>query len=192
MVSDLDFHFFTLHYKKAFEELKATFYSNIPITTPTGRHVYIGGWIIPLMEENEFNGMICTIRDTTRSHTLSDILTQTIDTCQHGVGIIQQTTSGEVPAEYFSNNKFLAIFDLEDLAPTSSTVPFIELLEILKTKIKNVDEWTRHIQDAFEGKVQNTDFILHLKNGKSYRWKGSPLRDNDDRPLGRMIMIDDA
>ena len=192
IIPGLDLHFFIRQYTIAFESLKATYYSNIPVTTPSGRAIYIGGWMIPLLEENSFNGMICTLRDQTRSHTLHDILTQAIDTCDHGVGIIQQATPSDIPSDYLSNKLFLQIFDLEDLKPTAATVPFPELVEIMKTKMKNGDEWEKFLHDVFEQNLNDTHFIIHLKNGKSYRWRGNPLTDDDNRHLGRMISIEDA
>ena len=192
VIPGLELHFFTRQYTNAFEALKATYYSNIPVTTPSGRTVYIGGWMIPLFEENKFNGMICTVRDNTRSHILSDILSQTIETCQHGVVIIKQTNPSETPSEYYSNNKFLKIFDLEDLEPSSATVPFLELIQIMKTKMVNGNEWEKFINETFNGNISHTNFTIHLKNGMSYQWKGDPLADTDKRYLGRMITIEEA
>lgn len=191
IIPGLDLHFFIKQYTIAFEALKATYYSNIPVTTPSGRTVYIGGWMIPLIEENNFNGMICTLRDQTKSRTLRDILTQTIDTCPYGVGIIQQSTPAEIPSEYLSNKLFLEIFDLEDLRPTAATVPFPELVEIMKTKMKNGDEWENYMHEVFQTNPSDSSFIIHLKNGKSYQWKGAPLTDDENRYLGRMINIEE-
>lgn len=52
-------------YIKAKETLQPIEYSAIHVVTPAGRETIQSGWVIPLVLNNEFNGIICTVEDIT-------------------------------------------------------------------------------------------------------------------------------
>ncbi len=56
-------------YKKARELLAPIFYEKVPARHPDKRVLYHSGWVIPLMKDNAFNGMICTLRDSSPART---------------------------------------------------------------------------------------------------------------------------
>ncbi len=56
---------FNHYYLTAKTSLKPVQYENIPVTTPVGRQSYQSGWLIPLITEGRFNGIICTVVDMT-------------------------------------------------------------------------------------------------------------------------------
>ncbi|MCP4111156.1 MAG: PAS domain S-box protein [Desulfobacteraceae bacterium] len=57
--------YFRQYYMKAQETLTPVHYDKVHVITPSGRDSYQSGWIIPLVGNNEFNGMICTTQDVT-------------------------------------------------------------------------------------------------------------------------------
>ena len=52
-------------YLRAKNELKALRYNAIDVITPTNRKSIQSGWLIPLVDNSEFNGIICTVEDIT-------------------------------------------------------------------------------------------------------------------------------
>ncbi len=56
---------FMEYYLKAKVLLKPLRYESIPVITPAGRQSYQTGWLIPVVKNNEFNAMICTVEDVT-------------------------------------------------------------------------------------------------------------------------------
>ncbi|HOO57351.1 MAG TPA: PAS domain S-box protein [bacterium] len=56
---------FKKYYLEAKRCLKPVFYDSVPVRTPAGRDTYQTGWITPIVENGEFNGMISTANDVT-------------------------------------------------------------------------------------------------------------------------------
>ena len=52
-------------YLKAKESLTTISFDSITVVTPAGRTTYQSGTLVPLLKDNHFNGMICTIHDVT-------------------------------------------------------------------------------------------------------------------------------
>jgi PAS domain S-box-containing protein len=61
-------------YKKARLLLEPMHYDNINVMTPSGKHTYQSGWLIPLVKDSEFDGMICTVEDVTEQKIAQDAL----------------------------------------------------------------------------------------------------------------------
>lgn len=57
---------FIKHYTFAKEHLQQHWYE-AKVVNPAGKNTYQNGWLIPLIEEERFAGMICTIRDVTEA-----------------------------------------------------------------------------------------------------------------------------
>lgn len=57
--------FFKPHYLNSRNNLHPVNYEAIPIITPAGRQSYQSGWLIPIIKEGQFDGMICTVDDIT-------------------------------------------------------------------------------------------------------------------------------
>ncbi|HSG22224.1 MAG TPA: PAS domain-containing protein, partial [Azonexus sp.] len=56
--------FFRDHYLAAVNSLQARKYS-CQVVTPGGRLTWQAGWLTPLLEDDEFSGMVCTVEDIT-------------------------------------------------------------------------------------------------------------------------------
>ena len=181
-----------MEYRKAANLLTPVFYERIPTTLPSGKIIYHSGWIIPLFKDKQFDGMICTLRDSTLAQNLSDLLTQSVDQCPYGIGIVQQEASGDVPTAYFVNRHFLEIFSLTELNPKPETIPFLELHQILKKTIKNGEEWDKLERKAFEEGLPEVNCLLKLKNGKEYEWRSTPLVNENNRHLGRFATVNEV
>ncbi len=57
--------YFRPHYLKAKDTLQSVFYDAIPVRTPSGRHSYQSGWLIPRIKEGKYDGIVCTVDDVT-------------------------------------------------------------------------------------------------------------------------------
>ncbi len=188
-IKDLELGFFVNEYAAARELLAPIYYDKIPVKLSDGKVMYNSGWIIPLMKDKSFNGMICTLRDTTLTQTLSDLLIQSLQQCPEGIGVVQQDADDDVPTAYFANNAFLEIFDLKELDPKPESTPFKEVFEIMKTKMKNPAEWEKTEQEAFENKSDVAKCTIKLKNGKTYQWESKTLSNVHQKLLGRFASV---
>ncbi|HET7318652.1 MAG TPA: PAS domain S-box protein, partial [Nitrospirota bacterium] len=56
---------FKPHYREAQASLRPVYYSEVPILTSAGRQTYQSGWLIPIIENGNYDGMICTVEDIT-------------------------------------------------------------------------------------------------------------------------------
>ena len=53
------------HYLKAKKALQPLYYHEIPAVTPDGQKIYQSGWLVPMVADGKFNGLIGTVEDTT-------------------------------------------------------------------------------------------------------------------------------
>ena len=63
--SEETLHHFRPLYLRAKESLSPLYYDTIPVTTPAGKQNYQSGWLIPLVVNDKYDGMICTVSDVT-------------------------------------------------------------------------------------------------------------------------------
>jgi diguanylate cyclase (GGDEF)-like protein/PAS domain S-box-containing protein len=56
---------FNKYYQKAKESLQAVYFDTISIQTPASKKTFQSGWLIPIVSNQEFNGMVCTVEDVT-------------------------------------------------------------------------------------------------------------------------------
>jgi PAS domain S-box-containing protein len=76
----MDFPESTLQYlKPLYVEAKNTLrpvkYDAIPVVTPAGRQSYQSGWLIPrIKNDNDYNGIICTVEDITEKKQAEELL----------------------------------------------------------------------------------------------------------------------
>lgn len=64
--------FFRPYYLEAKETLKPVYYDKVAVKTPVGRPSYQSGWLIPLTNHGDFDGMICTVADVTERKLTTD------------------------------------------------------------------------------------------------------------------------
>lgn len=57
---------FRPHYYRAQQALSPIRFEAMPMVTPGGRDVFFNGWLVPLLQNGEFDGMICTVDDITQ------------------------------------------------------------------------------------------------------------------------------
>lgn len=187
-IAGLRIHPFVRKYDKAFKSLKPLFYDNIQFITQHSPARYISGWLIPLVNENGgYDGMICTLRDTTESYAMHNLLVETVEHIQDAVVILQQTEPGEIPIAFFANKKFRKIFGFNEVNPFSD--PFDELVDIIKKNIINKAEWEDFITKAIKDNQSTTTFVFELNNGQKYFASGNPIHDSAGAQIGRMATL---
>ena len=59
--------YFRPKYLEAKESLKPVYYNTLKVVTPAGRESYQSGWLIPMIQNEVSNGIICTVQDITES-----------------------------------------------------------------------------------------------------------------------------
>ena len=178
---------FSKNYKKAKKLLKPLFYENIKVVTPTERKAYLSGWVIPKLTKGKFNGMTCTIRDTTRSQELNMLLRVTLDNSPYATGITKKKAeSGSYGVTYFTNKKMRLLFGQKEADYKEITIQ--ESLNRCEKFIINSKEWRRFLEKHFEKETKGSLIIKHT-NGKQYRWTSENLLDNEGKPWGRMATV---
>ena len=60
------------YYLEAKDTLKPVYYDKVAVKTPVGRASYQSGWLIPLKNHGDFDGMICTVADVTERKLTTD------------------------------------------------------------------------------------------------------------------------
>ena len=55
---------FNVFYRHAKHDLTPTWYE-VTVKTPAGRNIWQNGWLVPILRDGRFDGMICTVRDVT-------------------------------------------------------------------------------------------------------------------------------
>lgn len=187
-VLELEMEFLSHEYSKAIDLLKPVYYERVPIKTNTGQVFYNSGWVIPLIKDNEYDGMVCTLRDATTTQNLSDLLYQSLEQRDEGIWLIHQDNPGDTPKSYFANETFYKIFDIEG-SPKSEEVPFTDVIEMMKREMKNADEWESLEKEALANKREKVDCKIKMNDGKKYQWSSKPLANKQGRHIGRYVAI---
>ncbi|OGN93317.1 MAG: hypothetical protein A2Z75_08200 [Chloroflexi bacterium RBG_13_50_10] len=68
--------FFRSQYLKAKETLSPTYYDSVPMATLADKNSYQSGWLIPIVRDGHFDGMICTVEDVTERKRVEEELTK--------------------------------------------------------------------------------------------------------------------
>ncbi|MHA1805367.1 MAG: PAS domain-containing sensor histidine kinase [Promethearchaeota archaeon] len=56
---------FRILYLKAKASLETLYFDTLRLEMPSKKTIYLSGWLVPMMKEGKFNGMICTMKDVT-------------------------------------------------------------------------------------------------------------------------------
>jgi PAS domain S-box-containing protein len=182
----MEFSEFSEKYIEAQKSLKPLFYENIQVVTPVGHKAYLSGWLIPKVSDEQFNGMTCTIRDTTRSQELSMLLKMSLDNSPDAIGITKQAEPGVYANTYFANIKMRQLFGQEDIGQTEISIQ--ESLDRCKKFIVNKKEWWEFLQKNFTKGTKGSLLIQHT-NGRQYSWTSENLLSFDGKPWGRMAVV---
>jgi PAS domain S-box-containing protein len=112
------------------ETLRPVHYEAVTVITPAGRHSYQSGWLIPVVKQGQFDGMLVTTQDVTERHQLEEALRRQE---AHLRGIFENAAIGIVIVDktwHFieANTKMLQMFgytweELAQLTPKEITYP---------------------------------------------------------------------
>ena len=178
---------FSDNYNKAKKTLKPLFYENIRVITMSGRKAYLSGWLIPNVTEGVYNGMTCTIRDTTQSQELTMLLSVTLDNSPHAIGISKKKVEpGIYGTTYFTNKKMQQLFGQEET--DYKNISIRESLDKCEKFIGNNKEW-RNFLEKHSAKGTKGSLVIRHTNGKQYKWTSENLLDDEGKPWGRMATV---
>ena len=187
-IPKLDISAFVERYNEAFKQRQSLSFRNIRTKMPNGEVLYISGWFTPIFKDGAYDGMICSVYDTTNSHILRKLLINTMNFSSHAIGVAQHFSPGQDPKVYYMNKKFSKIFGLEGIDPT--TTPFAEVHRIMAANMKNSKKWLDHVKKSIASKT-DTKITITMKNNKKYQWGGNPLIDDEGRYWGRIAIVDE-
>ena len=174
-----------VYYRKAKEIMEPQLYENILVTTSGGNDLFLTGWMIPLREKNQYDGMIITIRDMTRLQRLNQSLMATLEYAPHPVGLALQDHEKSPVTSFHMNKSALKLFNIEQHDLTRDIkVSMQKTAEMLE----NGDEWLAQTARNFKGTEQATMEIT-FKDGRKYTWDSRALRDADGSYCGRYVTI---
>jgi PAS domain S-box-containing protein len=173
-------------YREAQKSLKPLFYETVKVVTPAGKKIYLSGWLIPKVKDGAFNGMSCTIRDTTRSQELTMLLKMSLDNNPYAIGITKQAEQGVYATTYYANRKMRELFGHEEA--DYENISIHESLDKCERNISNKKEWRKFLEKHFKEGSKGSILIKHT-NGKNYTWTSENLVDNDGQPWGRMATV---
>lgn len=174
------------NYREAKKIMKPLYYEDIPVTFPTGRKAYLSGWLIPKVTDGQYDGMTCTIRDTTRAQELNMLIKMSLDNSPYAIGITKQAEPGVYAGIYFTNIKMQQLFDQEDTGHAELSIH--ESLDRCEKFIINNKEWREFLQKHFARNTKGS-FVIQHTNGRQYRWTSENLLDNEGNPWGRMATV---
>jgi transcriptional regulator with XRE-family HTH domain len=186
-IPGLNISSFREKYNESFERLEPVAFKNIRTKIPAGDTIFISGSFIPRLKNGEFDGMICSVYETTISHILRNLLIQTLDFSSNAIGIVQQIGAGEEPKIYFLNKQFKNIFGLQELDP--SEVPFPDTVNLVASRIKNGKQWIDFINKSITSNTTDAKFIIEMKKGQKYEWVSNLLIDDDRTHWGRIATV---
>jgi len=175
-----------IKYREVQKSLKPFFYENVKVVTPAGEKIYLSGWLIPKVKNGAFNGMTCTIRDTTRSQELTMLLKMSLDNSPYAIGITKQAKPGAYATTYYTNKKMRELFGQEE--SDHENISIHESLDKSERYIGNKKEWRKFLKKHFTAGTKGSILIKHT-NGKNYTWTSENLLDNDGQPWGRMATV---
>jgi PAS domain-containing protein len=178
---------FSNKYLAAKESLKPLFFENISVMTPTKGKTYLSGWLIPNASEGRYNGMTCTIRDTTKFQELTMLLRITLDNSPHAIGISKKRVKQEAHGTtYFTNKKMQKLFGQKET--DYKNISIRESLDKCEKFIRNKKQWRNFLEKNYSKGTKGSIVIRHT-NGKQYRWTSENLLDNEGKPWGRMATV---
>jgi PAS domain S-box-containing protein len=175
-----------IYYREAKTILEPVFYENICVTTSGGNELWLTGWMIPLIKENRYDGMICTIRDMTRLQKLNQSLLATIEYAPYPVGIALQDHEKGPPTSFHLNKAALELLEIEQFSFSQKEIR----VSMQKTadKMENGEEWLVQTARNFKGTEHSTMEII-FKDGRRFTWDSRALRDADGNYCGRYVTI---
>ncbi|MDW7773598.1 MAG: PAS domain-containing protein [Desulfobulbaceae bacterium] len=172
-------------YKEAKKRMASLFYENVQVVTPDGCSKYLSGWLIPKIQDGRYNGMTCTIRDTTRSHDLGKLLKLALDNSPFAICMAKQVDRRIDEKTYYANTRMKQLFGLENLKNRDLTLD--QLLDRYEEFIVNKKEWRQFLQENC-GKKSSTIIIKHV-NKRRYLWSKEELLDKEGKHWGMMALV---
>ena len=178
---------FAEKYIQAKKSLTPLFYENIKVINPNGRIAYLSGWMIPNLMDGQYNGMTCTVRDTTRSQELTMLLRVTLDNSPYAIGISKMRVGPETHGTtYFTNKKMRQLFGQKET--DYQNISIRESLDKCEKFIRNKKIWRKFLEQHAAKGTKGSLIIKHT-NGKEYKWVSENLFDNGGNPWGRMAVV---
>lgn len=182
--------YFVENYQAAKKTLQPVYYSEVPVVTPAGKQTYQSGWLIPIIKDEKFNGMICTVEDITNQKqtrkALSESETRYMELVENDNSIIMQMDlRGNIT---FFNRFAQRLFGFDKYEIIGRNVVGTIVPETERSA-RSVEYMLKNIV-RFPGQYTNKEFQNIRKNGRCIwvAWTLKPLRD-EDRQITEILCI---
>jgi len=173
-------------YIKAKEILEPVSYENIFVTTSGSRDLWVTGWMIPLIKENRYDGMICTILNMTRLQKMNQAFFATLEYTDCPMAIALQEKEGGPVTSFYMNKVGLEIMGISqvDLDKKNFKKNMLQSASLMK----NGEEWLEFTRKNFLGR-DNVEMIVQMKDGRKFTWESNSLHDQEGNYYGRIVHL---
>jgi PAS domain S-box-containing protein len=165
-------------YLKAKALLEPVHYDIVPAVTSSGKPTYQSGWLIPLVKDGEFDGMICTVEDVTEQKLAHDALFQAEQKYrsifENAVeGIFQSSPEGRFVS---INPAVVRIHGYDSIEDMMNAISNVETKQ-LYVNPEQRKEYIRLLKDR--GRVENFEAEMYKKDGTRI-WTSMNVRAASD------------
>jgi len=164
--------YFKPYYLKAKSVLAPVFYESVPITQPSGKKMYLTGWMIPIIKDGKYDGMICSAQEVSDKIAAIEEIRYLSRAVEQSPALIV-ITDLEGNIEYI-NSRFTETtgYGIEEIAGRK--------LDILKSGHKSDEAYDLLWDSMKSGEEFRSEFLCRKKNGELF-WVDSlfsPIRDD--------------
>lgn len=181
---------FNVFYRKAKKELKPTWYE-VTVKTPAGVDTWQNGWLVPVLTDGRFDGIICTVRDVSERKLAEEELRKQKD--------IFELVINSVPIRIFWKDRNSVYLGCNNAFAEVSGCGEIENL-IGKNDFNLVWGWEakkyidddRQVMETGNPKIGYEEtYIDHEGNTVWWRTSKMPLKNNDGEIFGVICTSED-
>lgn len=174
------------YYMKAKKFIEPASYENSFVTTSGGNNLWLSGWMIPLMKENRYDGMICTIQNMTGLQKMNQALFATLEYSNYPMAIALQEKEGGPVTSFHMNKTGMEILGISPDAVDNEN--FKKNMLHSASLMKNGKEWLDFTKKNFLGR-DYAEMIVQMNDGRKFTWESKSLCDQKASYYGRIVHL---
>ena len=176
-------------YSRAKENMKPVFYEDLNTVSSGGNRLWVTGWMVPMKDRNDYDGMIVTAQDMTRQQKLIQALKASLEFSDKAFAVALQEKEGGQVISYFMNKKAMELFGLGKSDVEHDNIE--KSMLIAARNMKNSAEWLEFARKNFMGR-ERAEIEVHMLDGRKYIWESNALRGPNKEYYGRMVQLKNA
>jgi PAS domain S-box-containing protein len=179
---------FVSFYTKAKETLEPVFYEDIQVVSSGGMEIVITGWIIPILKNNQFDGMIITVRDMTRLQRMNQSMLATLEYADCPVALALQEYEGGPVSSFHMNKECQKLMGIDQYGLSVDKDSIKKAMLVSASLMENGEEWLVFTSKNFKGR-DFAEMEIRMKDGRKFSWESKALRDQENLYHGRIVHI---